>query len=147
MNTFFLYVHHEYTIRDNLASYLDIAECISNHGPNVKANLNQLWRRIIFNIAIFNTDDHLKNHCFILIATAWISFPACDPNPLMDKEDLSLNLNIDNNALDFELAKSVELYFRLSEDQMDKIIQEVLQVAKKWKIVAKKFEFLEANKN
>ncbi len=56
----------EDTIRDTPSSYLDIAEFISNHGANVEANLHQLWRRIIFNIAISNTDDHLRNHGFIL---------------------------------------------------------------------------------
>lgn len=72
MNTFFLYANHEYTIRDNLRSYLDIAEFISNHGANVEANLNQPWHRIIFNIAISDTDIHLRNHGFILTATGRI---------------------------------------------------------------------------
>lgn len=54
----------------------------------------------------------------------------------MDNKDLALNLNIDSNALDFELAKSVGLYFRLNKEEIDKIIHEVLQVAKNWKIVA-----------
>ncbi|MEY3500098.1 MAG: hypothetical protein RL308_1767 [Bacteroidota bacterium] len=129
--------NNEDTIRDNPASYLDIAEFISNHGANIEANLNQLWRRIIFNIAISNTDDHLRNHGFILTAAGWILSPAYDLNPSIDKDGLALNINNDNNALDFELAKSVGLYFRLNEEQMEKIIQEVLQVTKNWKIVAK----------
>jgi serine/threonine-protein kinase HipA len=58
--------------RDNPASYLDIAEFISNQGANVEENLHQLWRRIIFNIAISNTDDHLRNHGFILTKEGWI---------------------------------------------------------------------------
>lgn len=129
--------NNEDTIRDNPASYLDIAEFISNHGANIEANLNQLWRRIIFNIAISNTDDHLRNHGFILTAAGWILSPAYDLNPSIEKDGLALNINIDNNALDFELAKSVGLYFRLNEEQMEKIIQEVLLVTKNWKIVAK----------
>jgi serine/threonine-protein kinase HipA len=129
--------NNEDTIRDNPASYIDIAEFISNYGANIEANLNQLWRRIIFNIAISNTDDHLRNHGFILTATGWILSPAYDLNPSIDKDGLALNINNDNNALDFELAKSVGLYFRLNEEQMEKIIQEVLQVTKNWKIVAK----------
>ena len=128
--------NNEDTIRDNQASYLDIAEFISNHGANIEANLHQLWRRIIFNIAISNTDDHLRNHGFILTKEGWILSPAYDLNPSIDKDGLALNIDTDNNALDFDLAKSVGEYFRLNKNQMEVIIQEVLEVTTKWKTMA-----------
>jgi serine/threonine-protein kinase HipA len=128
--------NNEDTIRDNQASYLDIAEFISNNGANIKANLHQLWRRIIFNIAISNTDDHLRNHGFILTKEGWILSPAYDLNPSIDKDGLALNIDTDNNALDFDLAKSVGEYFRLNKNQMEVIIQEVLEVTTKWKTMA-----------
>jgi serine/threonine-protein kinase HipA len=127
----------EVTIRDNQASYLDIAEFISNHGTNIEANLHQLWRRIIFNIAISNTDDHLRNHGFILTKEGWILSPAYDLNPSIDKDGLALNIDTDNNALDFELAKKVGAYFRLNKNQMETIIQEVVNAASHWKTMAK----------
>jgi serine/threonine-protein kinase HipA len=129
--------NNEDTIRDNQASYLDIAEFISNHGTNIETNLHQLWRRIIFNIAISNTDDHLRNHGFILTKEGWILSPAYDLNPSIDKEGLALNIDTDNNALDYELAKSVGMYFRLDEKQMDTIIKEVIQAISNWKTIAK----------
>lgn len=128
--------NNEDTIRDNQASYLDIAEFISNHGANIEANLHQLWRRIIFNIAISNTDDHLRNHGFILTQKGWILSPAFDLNPSIDKDGLALNIDTDNNALDYNLAKSVGEYFRLNKNQMEVIIQEVLEATTKWKIIA-----------
>lgn len=128
--------NNEDTIRDNQASYLDIAEFISNYGVNIEANLHQLWRRIIFNIAISNTDDHLRNHGFILTKEGWILSPAYDLNPSIDKDGLALNIDTDNNALDFDLAKSVGEYFRLNNSQMEVIIQEVLEVISKWKTFA-----------
>ncbi|WP_333696004.1 type II toxin-antitoxin system HipA family toxin [Flavobacterium sp.] len=128
--------NNEDTIRDNQASYLDIAEFISNHGANIEANLHQLWRRIIFNIAISNTDDHLRNHGFILTKEGWILSPAYDLNPSIDKDGLALNIDTDNNELDFDLAKSVGKYFRLNNNQMEVIIQEVLEVTNKWKTMA-----------
>lgn len=130
-------VNNEDTIRDNPASYLDIAEFISNYGANIEVNLNQLWRRIIFNIAISNTDDHLRNHGFILTTAGWILSPAYDLNPSIEKDGLALNIDTDNNALDFELAKSVGAYFRLNEKQMESIIKEVLAVTTNWKTLAK----------
>jgi serine/threonine-protein kinase HipA len=129
--------NNEDTIRDNQASYLDIAEFISNHGTNIEANLHQLWRRIIFNIAISNTDDHLRNHGFILTKEGWILSPAYDLNPSIDKDGLALNIDTDNNALDFELAKKVGAYFRLNKNQMETIIQEVVNAASHWKTMAK----------
>jgi serine/threonine-protein kinase HipA len=119
------------------ASYLDIAEFISNYGAKIEANLHQLWRRIIFNIAISNTDDHLRNHGFILTKEGWILSPAYDLNPSIDKGGLTLNIDTDNNDLDFELAESVGEYFRLNKQQMEAIVQEVLQVTSNWKTIAK----------
>ena len=127
---------NEETIKDNLPSYLELAEFISNYGINVEANLHQLWRRIIFNIAISNTDDHLRNHGFILTNEGWILSPAYDLNPSIDKDGLSLNIDMDNNALDFELARSVGEYFRLNDKQMKQILQEVNAAVGNWKKVA-----------
>jgi serine/threonine-protein kinase HipA len=128
--------NNEDTIRDHPASYLDIAEFISNHGTNIEANLHQLWRRIVFNIAISNTDDHLRNHGFLLTNEAWTLSPAYDLNPSVEKNGLALNIDSVNNDLDFELAKSVGAYFRLNKQQMNTIIQEVLQVTTNWKNTA-----------
>ena len=128
--------NNEDTIRETQASYLDIAEFISNHGANIESNLHQLWRRIIFNIAISNTDDHLRNHGFILTKEGWILSPAYDLNPSIDKDGLALNIDTNNNNLDFELAKSVGEYFRLNNTQMDIIINQIVTVVIDWKAIA-----------
>lgn len=130
--------NNEDTIRDNTASYLDIAEFISNYGVNIDENLNQLWRRIIFNIAISNTDDHLRNHGFILTDKGWTLSPAYDLNPSINKEGLALNIDMDNNVLDFEIAKSVGDLFRLDEKQMNDIITEVSDSVNGWNKIADK---------
>ena len=129
--------NNEDTIRDDTASYLELAEFIQNHGAMVNDNLEQLWRRVVFNIAISNTDDHLRNHGFILTNQGWLLSPAYDLNPSIDKDGLALNIDMDNNALDYDLVKSIGEFFRLDNKQMDKIIQEVLGVVATWKEVAK----------
>ncbi|WP_373518940.1 type II toxin-antitoxin system HipA family toxin [Pricia sp.] len=126
----------EDSIRDKAASCLEIVEFIENHGANVNSNLHQLWRRIVFNIAISNTDDHLRNHGFILTQKGWILSPAYDLNPSIEKDGLSLNIDMYDNALDFDLAKSVGEYFRLGDDEMETILDEVLAVVKNWKSIA-----------
>lgn len=128
--------NNEETIKKQPASYLDLVEFIQRYGTNVKENLEQLWRRIIFNIAISNTDDHLRNHGFILSKEGWILSPAYDLNPSIDKSGLALNIDMDNNALDFDLAKSVGEYFRLSNKQMEKTMEEVFRAVKNWKHIA-----------
>jgi serine/threonine-protein kinase HipA len=130
--------NNEETLKGQMASYLDLVDVIENYGTNVEANLHQLWRRIVFNIAISNTDDHLRNHGFLLNPKGWELSPAYDLNPSIEKEGLALNIDMDDNALDYELAKSVGKFFRLSADEMDVIINEVMAAVGEWKAVAKK---------
>lgn len=125
-------------IKESAPSYLEIVEFIENYGADIEANLHQLWRRIVFNIAISNTDDHLRNHGFILTEKGWILSPAYDLNPSIEKDGLSLNIDMDDNALDFELARNVGEYFRLNKEEMEIILDEVLSVVKNWKSIAKK---------
>ena len=130
--------NNEESIKDNYPSYLDIAEFIQFNESNNKKELHQLWRRMVFNIAISNTDDHLRNHGFILQKNGWQLSPAYDINPSIDKDGLSLNIDSNNNALDFDLAKSVGAFFQLNEKQMDDILKEVKVVVKNWKTEATK---------
>ncbi len=130
--------NNEDTIKNQPASYLDIVEFIQNYGCKVKENLHQLWRRIVFNIAVSNTDDHLRNHGFILNNEGWALSPAYDLNPSIDKDGLALNIDMDNNVLDFELAKSVGDFFRLNQSEMDNILNEVFNSIKQWKEIAHK---------
>ncbi|MDQ2719877.1 MAG: HipA domain-containing protein [Bacteroidota bacterium] len=127
---------NEYTIRDNPASYLDMAEFIQYNGTQNKQDLQQLWRRIVFHIAVSNTDDHLRNHGFLLTDKGWILSAAFDINPSIDKDGLALNIDSHNNALDFDLAKSVGEYFQLSDAAMNTIIAEVKAAVSGWKDIA-----------
>jgi len=61
----------EESLKNVNPSYLDIVDVIENYGINVEENLHQLWRRLIFNIAVSNTDDHLRNHGFIMNEKGW----------------------------------------------------------------------------
>lgn len=100
--------------------------------------MHQLWRRIVFNIAISNTDDHLRNHGFLLTPNGWILSPAFDINPSIDKDGLAINIDTHSNALDFNLAVSVGEYFRLNKNEMDIILSEVRTVVSQWENMATK---------
>ena len=127
---------NEELIRDETPSYLDIVEFIQFSGIGIEEDLHQLWRRMVFNILISNTDDHLRNHDFILTDKGWHLSPAFDINPSIDKDGLALNIDMDNNALDIDLARSVGAYFRLGKKEMDIIIDEVKSGISGWKKIA-----------
>lgn len=138
---------NEELIRDNMPSYLEIAEFIQFSGTQIEKDLEQLWRRIIFNILISNTDDHLRNHGFILTSDGWRLSPAFDINPSADKNGLALNIDLDNNALDLELAKSVGIYFRLNEVRMNQIIDEVRSSVSVWRRLANEIGISRSEQN
>jgi len=120
-------------------SYIELAEFITQNGANVNEDLLQLWKRIVFSICITNTDDHLRNHGFLLTETGWILSPAYDINPIEDGTGLTLNISEDDNSLDVNLALSVAPYFRIEEVLAKQIIKEIQNVVSTWKDVAKKY--------
>jgi len=118
------------------ASYLELAQFLTEHGANTKKDLAQLWRRIVFNIAVSNTDDHLRNHGFIYSNGGWVLSPAYDINPVTPANGLHLNITDDDNSLNYELAMDVIEFFQLSTSQAQQIKDDVLMSVARWETVA-----------
>ena len=118
-------------------SYLDLVAFIIQHGVNVDKDLEELWRRIIFNIAVKNTDDHLRNHGFTLQQRGWVLSPAFDLNPVPYGRGLTLNISETDNSLDYDLARSVAKYFRIEKKRGESIIAEVKRSVDGWREAAK----------
>ncbi len=121
------------------ASYLELVEFISNNGANVNEDLEELWRRIVFSICVSNTDDHLRNHGFILSDKGWLLSPAYDINPNENGSGLKLNISENDNALDLDLAMEVHEYFRLTQEKAEEIIKEVKKSVQDWRKIATKY--------
>ena len=121
------------------ASYLELVDFITKNGANVAQDLEELWRRIVFSICVSNTDDHLRNHGFILSERGWLLSPAYDINPNESGTGLSLNISADDNALDLALALEVSEFFRLSDQRAVEIIDEVKLSIRNWRAVATKY--------
>ncbi len=126
-------------------SYLELVDFISNNGSNIEEDLHELWRRIVFSICVSNTDDHLRNHGFLLSNNGWQLSPAYDINPIENGTGLKLNISEDDNALDLGLAMEVHEYFRLDEANALKTIEEVTEVVKNWRQVATKYGISKSN--
>jgi serine/threonine-protein kinase HipA len=126
----------EELIRDETPSYLDILEFIQFSGSYAEEDAKELWRRMVFNVMVSNTDDHLRNHGFVLTSKGWRLSPAFDINPSIEKDHLALNIDMDNNALDLGLVKSVGMFFRMGQEEMEEILEEVKSAVANWESVA-----------
>ncbi|MFT3703040.1 MAG: HipA domain-containing protein [Agriterribacter sp.] len=118
------------------ASYLELMEFISKHGASVEKDLEELWRRIVFSICVKNTDDHLRNHGFLLTNKGWLLSPAYDINPNEYGNGLSINITDTDNSLDLNLAREIAGYFRLTDEKAESIIQEISNAVRDWKKIA-----------
>ena len=120
------------------ASYLDIAQFIMTRGAtgSIKDDLAQLFRRVVFNVAISNRDDHLRNHGFILLPNGWRLSPAFDLNPNIDKAEHALNLDMGDNRANMDSVIATAQYYELSADQAAQIVDEILRVTRQWESIA-----------
>jgi serine/threonine-protein kinase HipA len=121
---------------DNV-SYLHLAEAIVRAGATPDADLEELWRRIVFNICVSNSDDHLRNHGFLLTPKGWVLSPAYDINPIPFSNGLSINISEQSNALDLDLAREVAFRFRVDQSKRKHIITQVIKAVGNWQDVAK----------
>ncbi|NLE34019.1 MAG: HipA domain-containing protein [Bacteroidales bacterium] len=122
------------------ASYLEIVDFIVTGGARIESDLQELWTRIIFNIMIANTDDHLRNHGFLMTKKGWILSPAFDLNPDENGTGLSLNISLTDNAMDPDLALEVIEFFRMDRDSGVRIIKRVKESVSRWRRVAEWYQ-------
>lgn len=127
--------------RDNeTRSYLEIADSLRMHGAEPQADLVQLWRRLVFNVLISNTDDHLRNHGFLFQSgNGWRLSPAYDLNPTpleIKSRFLSTAIGLDDTAASLELALETAGYYGLSDKNARVIAKEIAQVTQNWELHA-----------
>ena len=122
------------------SSYLEIASFLKANGAKPKRDLQELWKRIVFSMAVSNTDDHFRNHGFILSDEGWELSPLYDVNPDIYGEYLSLNVDSDNSSIDFDLAIDAALFYAIEEEQAVEIVEGIKGIVKdNWKVLAKKY--------
>ena len=115
--------------------YLDIVDFILQNCTNVEDNLQELYRRVAFNICIGNSDDHFRNHGFLLTAKGWTLSPAYDMNPTLNEFQSLLVSSTSNKAELGILLDTCEDYM-LNRKIAEKIISEVIEVVKGWREIA-----------
>ena len=119
------------------SSYLDLVDFITKAGAQPKEDLTELWKRIVFSMAVSNTDDHLRNHGFLLTKKGWRLSPMYDVNPVPYGEMLSLNVSLDDSRIDLDLAFEVASFFGLTPEEAASAAQNILTtIRNQWRSIA-----------
>ena len=122
-------------------SYFHIANIIKQHGAQTSRDLQQLWRRMAFGVLVKNTDDHLRNHGFILNSgKGWQLSPAYDVNPEPYGSALSLNITDHDNALDLELVRSVCNHYEFKLSEADTVLNDMKRNVAQWHVAARRMQ-------
>ena len=130
----------------NECSYLDLLEFLTSYGASAKQDAIELWKRIVFNLAVKNTDDHLRNHGFILEKDGWRLSPLYDVNPNPDGTHLSLNITENDCSLDYGLALDTAKYYGITRDEAEKYMNEIKTIiSEEWQSIAKKIGLRESS--
>ena len=118
-------------------SYLEIVDALRQHGAVTKADIGALWRRIVFNVLISNTDDHLRNHGFLYQGSdGWLLSPAYDLNPVptdIKPRILTTAINEEDGTASLALAMSVAKYFELDAAKAREIAKQVGKAVSTWR--------------
>ena len=120
-------------------SYLELAQFLrgKGDGTHADADLEQLFRRVAFNVAVGNRDDHLRNHGFLLGATGWRLAPAFDVNPNIDKAEHVLNIDDVDNRPSLQTVLTTAAFYGLTEERGKQIVEEVAAAVDGWESLAR----------
>ena len=126
-------------------SYLEIVSFLKANGACPKKDIAELWKRIVFCMAVSNTDDHFRNHGFLLSHEGWRLSPLYDINPDIYGEYLSLNVDAKHSQIDFDLAVDAAIYYGIKKEQAGEIVAGMQKVIKdNWRQLAKKYKISRA---
>lgn len=122
---------------DTGASYLELVDLLQSRGAQTKNDCEELFRRIAFSICISNTDDHLRNHGFIIASPGLTLSPVFDINPNPHRRQLSLAIDETNASLDLDVAQSAAEYYGIELARAREIIGKVRRAVQRWPEEAK----------
>lgn len=121
------------------ASYLDVARAIVDHGDPVAIgdDLQQLFRRVVFNVLTADRDDHLRNHGFLRTSGGWRLSPAFDVNPSLQKQEHSLAFDDSLRIPDLDVVRETAPHYRLAAERVEEVIAEVGGAVARWPAAAR----------
>ena len=126
--------------RSEGTSYLELAQLLRSNGDgaNTCADLEQLFRRVAFNVAVGNRDDHLRNHGFVLGHMGWRLAPAFDVNPNINQAEHVLNIDDSDNRPSLETVLTTASFYGLTVERAKQVVEEVAAAVDGWENAAKR---------
>ena len=109
-------------------SYQNIVRAMRRHSVSSFLNddMHELFRRVIFNVFIHNSDDHLRNHGFLYRQGGWCLSPAYDvvPQPQDDGPSrLMLEIGKYGTECSVRNVLSAAAVFGISQDEAQSIVE------------------------
>lgn len=118
------------------ASYLELVDLLQSRGADTKADCEQLFRRVLFNIMIHNTDDHLRNHGFLIDEKGIRLSPAYDLNPSIERTELTLAISEVETVCDVSIAMDASKSYGLKAQDADCVLKQVQVAVAGWRDAA-----------
>ena len=119
-------------------SYLELVDVLQSRGTNSRQDCAELFRRVVFNILIHNTDDHLRNHGFLLGEQGLTLSPVYDINPSVDQDDLSLAIDEVETRCDVAIALDAHAAYGLTKSEAERIVAKTTAAVRNWRTEAKR---------
>ena len=126
------------------ASYLELVELLQSQGAHVHSDCRELFRRVVFSILIHNTDDHLRNHGFILSPEGIALSPAFDINPSIDRNELTLAINELDSTCDVSIALEASSSYGLTLAEAQTILKKTREAVASWRTEASRLRIPKA---
>jgi serine/threonine-protein kinase HipA len=129
------------------ASYLELVDLLQSQGSNTHDDCVELFRRVVFSILVHNTDDHLRNHGFLIGEQGISLSPAYDINPSNDRNELSLAINEVDTACDVSIALEARADYGLSKIEADDVLARSTEAVASWRSEASRLRIPKAEQD
>ncbi len=120
-------------------SYAGIAAALQAHGSSPGKDLPELWSRMVFNMLVCNTDDHLRNHGFLREAGGWRLSPVFDlETSLPGEKEPQPCTEMYDGAEGFSLSEALEaaVFFSLDLTEAKRRLSEIRRAVSAWRLEA-----------
>lgn len=137
----------QHTDGESGASYLELVDLLQSRGTDTRADCVELFRRVLFNIVIHNTDDHLRNHGFFIDENGIRLSPVYDINPSIERQELTLAINEVETACDVSIAMEASRDYGLSVREADNLLKQVRSSVRNWREEATRLNIPKADQD
>lgn len=127
-------------------SYSDMFKIIKKYSSQPAQDVDAMFRQMVFNIAVGNTDDHLKNFCMLHKDSGFCLSPVYDvlPDIHQNREHrLSFPQGTGSLPIDKDLLQGIGKVYSVSDPEQ--IIKDVFNSVVDWRDIFQEYEVPESD--